>query len=84
MSEGPQVLTVKNWHALLILVSWLVLSTMAFANLRSQSNENERRINELESRPNVSLQQFQDGQRNIEQRLVRIENKLDAADARRH
>ena len=78
MPNGDSPL-VKNWHLLLTLVAWLVLGTLAFANLRAQSDENERRIHDLESRPNVTLQQYQDGQRNLEQRLTRIEDKLDRA-----
>lgn len=79
--DGP-VITVKNWHVLLTLGTLLVTGAMAFATLRAQSDENERRIRELEQRPSVTLQQYQDGQHVLEQRLDRIERKLDQADVR--
>lgn len=78
MNDGDgSVITVKNWHVLLTLITWLVVCTMAFANLRAQGDENERRIKELEQRPSVTLPQYQDGQRALEQRLDRIEGKVD-------
>jgi hypothetical protein len=76
------VITVKNWHVMFTLITWLVVCSMAFATLRAQSDENERRIRELEQKPSVTLQQYQDGQRVLEQRLDRIERKLDQADAK--
>jgi hypothetical protein len=78
--NGGSVVTVKNWHVLLTLVTWLVICTMAFANLRAQGQENERRIQELEQKPSVTLQQYQEGQRVLEQRLDRIERKIDAVE----
>jgi hypothetical protein len=81
--SSSSVVTVKNWHVVLVLVSWLVICTMAFSNLRAQGDENTRRITDLEQKPSVTLQQYQDGQRVLEKRLDRIEGKLDAADARR-
>ena len=75
---GGNVLTVKNWHVLLVLVSWLVLAVMAFTNLRAQAEEEDRRIRDLEAKPTITYQQYADGQHNLEQRLERIERKLDA------
>lgn len=82
--NGGSVITVKNWHVVLTLLAWLVGCTLAFATLRAQGDENERRIRDLENRPSVTLQQYQEGQRVLEQRLDRIERKLDAADTRKH
>src|SRR5271155_527919 len=79
-SENGSVITVKNWHVFLTLGAWLVFGAMAFATLRAQSDENERRIRDLEQKPSVALQQYQDGQRVLEQRLDRIERKIDAPD----
>lgn len=76
-------IVVHNWHLVLTIICWLVLCTMAFTTLRAQSDENERRIQQLELRPNVTLQQYQDGQHNIEQRLERIEKKIDDVETRR-
>ena len=83
-SENGSVITVKNWHVILTMAAWLVFGAMAFAALRAQSDENERRIRDLEQKPSVTLQQYQDGQRVLEQRLDRIERKIDATDARKH
>lgn len=83
-SENGAVVAVKNWHVVLTLITWLVVCTMAFSSLRAQSDEQERRIRDLEQRPAVTLQQYQDGQHVLEQRLDRIERKLDAADTTKH
>ena len=82
MSNGESIATVKNWHVILVLVSWLVIGVMGYADLRAQSNENERRIQTLESRPGVTLDQYQDGQHALERRLDRIETKVDDLESR--
>ena len=85
MNDGDgSVITVKNWHVLLTLITWLVVCTMAFANLRAQGDENERRIKELEQRPSVTLPQYQDGQAALERRLDRIEGKVDRLESAHH
>jgi hypothetical protein len=76
-SENGSVVTVKNWHVFLTIASWLVIVAMAFASLRAQNDENERRIRDLELRPAVTQQQYEDGQHVLEQRLDRIERKID-------
>lgn len=78
-SDGEGAMIIKNWHVALTISLWLVLCSMAFATLRAQSDENERRITELEHKPSVTLEQYQEGQRVLEQRLDRIERKLDAS-----
>jgi hypothetical protein len=80
--NGGSIVTVKNWHAVLLLVAWLVGCTLAFANLRSQGEENERRIRDLEMKPSVTLPQYQDGQLSLEKRLDRIEAKVDKLESR--
>ncbi len=82
--NGGSVVTVKNWHVLLTLLTWLVICAMAFANLRAQGEENERRIRDLELKPAVTEQQYEDGQRVLEQRLDRIERKIDGGDRQRY
>lgn len=85
MSEtnGGSIMQVKNWHVLLVLLTWLVIAVVSFTTLRIQQDETERRVLELEKRPTVTYDQYKDGQSAIEQRLSRIENKLDAEQARR-
>jgi len=80
-TEGS-VVVVKNWHAILTLVAWLVFGAMAFATLRVQSEENERRIRDLELKPSVTLPQYQDGQAALTKRLDRIEVKVDDLESR--
>jgi hypothetical protein len=84
--NGNGVLVVKNWSVVLALVSWAVFCVGAFFTLKAQTDENTRRLLELEQRPAVTLMQYQDGQKVLEQRLDRIERKLDNADSlqRRH
>lgn len=76
-------LMVKNWHVILTITSWLVVCAMAFAALRSQTAENERRIHDLEQRTSITIQQYQDGQRAIDQRLDRIERKIDESERKK-
>jgi len=87
MSNGEggngNVVIVKNWRVILTLITWLVVCTMAFTSLRVQSDDHERRLRILEERPSVTRQQWETGQRSIEQRLDRIERKLDETDARK-
>lgn len=85
------LLRINNWPAAvaaLALVLTLYGGSFAFfSNLRSETSktqatveENTRRIEKLESQSvtNVSLREYQDGQKVIDQRLDRIEKKLDA------
>jgi hypothetical protein len=81
-NSGGQVMQVKNWHVVLTLLLWLIGGAMAFATLRAQADETERRVLELEKRPTVTYDQYQDGQQAIKERLTRIENKLDAEQRR--
>lgn len=74
----------ENGPFIVFLLTSLVVCSVAYASLRTQSDENERRIRALEERPTVTLQQYQDGQRQLEQRLDRIERKIDNAEPRKH
>lgn len=80
--SGGKVLIVKNWTVVLSLITWTILCVGAFFTVKAQTDENSRRILDLENRPTVTLQQYQDGQEVLKQRLDRIERKLDAQDAR--
>lgn len=80
-----KIVEVKSWQALLTLITMAVLCVLAYARLDSQAAENQRRIMELENRPIVTNPVYENGQRMIEQRLERIERKIDNVDAgRRH
>lgn len=78
------VLVVKNWHVVIVAVTWLVLGVMAFTELRAEADETSRRVQQLEQREPISYQEYKDGLYPIEQRLDRIEKKLDREPAGRH
>jgi tetrahydromethanopterin S-methyltransferase subunit G len=80
-SSLGSVVQVKNWHVLLTLALWLVLVVAAFTTLRDDAEESKRRIHDLEQRPVVTEQQYENGQHGLEQRLDRIERKIDNASA---
>lgn len=75
--DGGSVVTVKNWAVVLVLITWLVSGGALYATMKAQTDDNARRIQELEKRPTVTMQQYQDGQDYIKQRLDRIERKQD-------
>jgi hypothetical protein len=76
------VIQIRNWQVFLTLVLWLVSMAMAYTSLRDDADESKRRIRDLEQRPVVTEQQYQDGQKALTLRLDRIENKLDNAEIR--
>lgn len=79
-STFTRVFQVKGWQLVLTLISWLVFSVMWLTNIRADANESQRRIRDLETRPVVTEQQYADGQKNLNERLSRIENKIDMLD----
>lgn len=81
--KPQQFVVLKTLHVVLVLLSWIVITVAQFVTLRDQSSDNQRRIEELENRPVVTRDLYENGQRAIEQRLERIENKLDAEQERR-
>jgi hypothetical protein len=79
--NGGGILQVKNWHVVLTLVSWLVISVAQFVSVRAQAEETARRVTELE-KSKVEQKQFDELRDDIIRRLDRIESKVDAE--RRH
>lgn len=75
-----QIVQVKNWHVAMIFLLWIISFTTAFTTLRDENDESKRRIRDLEQRPVVTEQQYEQGQQALTDRLKRIEDKLD----RRH
>ncbi len=82
--KRQQFFVLRTLHLILIVLGWVVISVAQFVTLRDQSADNERRIQELETRPVVTREVYENGQKAIEQRLDRIENKLDREQERRH
>lgn len=85
MANGNgSTIVIKSWTVVLTVITWLVLCAMAFATMREDSAENTRRIQRLEERPTVTIDQYKDGQAAIEKRLDYIQNKLDEKKACGH
>lgn len=76
-----QFVVIKSWHAIsviLVLLGWLAFSVAYAVSTRDQTIENTRRIETLENRTYISTDAYQNEERAIEQRLDRIERKIDA------
>ena len=78
IEEQSNVVTIRNWTVVIAFVSWLVGGIWMFSSLKATADESVRRIEVLEHNQPVSYEQYKEGQRSIEQRLERIERKLDA------
>lgn len=76
------VIVVKNWQVFLTLLLWLVTMVAGFTQLHDHAEESSRRIRDLEQRPVVTQQQYEEGQQALKTRLDRIENKIDNAEIR--
>lgn len=74
--EPDHFIVIKNWHTLIIVLTLLVSAVLAYASLRDDSAEYRRRLEILESRPQVS----QESVDNLNRRLERMERKWDEQD----
>lgn len=74
--KTPGVTQVKNWHVVLTLVAWLVLSVLQFAAVRAETAQNTRDIEQMK-KDTVSKDRFDEMKEDILRRLQRIEEKLD-------
>lgn len=74
--NGGKVITVKNWHVALTLLSWLVLSVIQFTIVRAETQQNTRDIDQIKKEA-VSKDRFEELKEDILRRLQRIEDKLD-------
>lgn len=70
------VIQIKNWHVVLTLLAWLVLSVLQFAAVRAETSQNSRDIEQMK-RDHVSRDRFDELKEDILRRLQRIEDKLD-------
>ena len=84
MSEEKQdsFVIIKSWHTVIIVLTLIVTGTVGFANLRDQGDENTRRIEDLERRPQISPEVYEANQEATREHLNRIEHKLDLQDVR--
>lgn len=74
--EPDHFIVVKNWHTFIIVLTLVVSAVLAYATLRDDSAEYRRRLETLESRPQVSQESID----NLNRRLERIERKWDDQD----
>jgi hypothetical protein len=71
-----RVFVVKNWHAVLVLLGWLVLTVAQFVAVRAETSQNSKDIEEMK-RDHVTRDRFDELKEDILRRLQRIEDKLD-------
>lgn len=66
-----------SWlHVVIILIVYLLTIGVIYGELRSQTNENTRRIQTLEDHQ-VNREQMKEFEEDTQRRLQRIEDKLD-------
>lgn len=82
LSERPeQFVVVKNWHITIVVLTMLAGIILWAASVKGETEENTRDIQELK-REELTRGVYDMGQRAVEQRLDRIEKKIDNADMR--
>lgn len=74
--KTPGIVQVKNWHVILTLLAWLILSVAQFVAVSKTTEQNTRDIEEMK-RDHVSKDRFDELKEDILRRLQRIEDKLD-------
>jgi quinol-cytochrome oxidoreductase complex cytochrome b subunit len=79
--KSEQFIIVKSWHILISVITLIVVITLFFGSLRDDTINNTREIQEMKQQ-NLTRDLYELGQKNTEQRLERIEKKLDAQDVR--
>ena len=75
--SNVRMVALKNWHIILLVVAWSVSTIVSYARLSSQTDDNSRRIQEMEAQ-HVRKEQFNELREDIIHRLDRIESKVDA------
>lgn len=75
--KSEQFLIVRSWHVLIVLTGLIVSGVLSYGKLQAQAEESARRVQELEHKPVMTEFEFDNRMRGVEQRLDRIENKLD-------
>lgn len=85
MSESTgrpeQFIVIKNWHVVITLIMLAVGIILNYGSMRSETEQNSRDISDLK-REELTRNVYDTGQAAVEQRLDRIERKIDNADMR--
>jgi hypothetical protein len=76
-TENGRFLLVRHWHVIVLLVGWVITAAAGYATLRANSDENARRISDLEHRTFVTREEYEARGKELNDRLERIEKKLD-------
>jgi hypothetical protein len=79
-SASEQFVVVKSWHTVLILITLIAGIILSYGSVRDQTDENTRRIRDLEQRPQVSQQSVDE----LNRRLERLEQRFDTQDLREY
>lgn len=79
---SEQFIVVKSWHTVIIVLTLIASALLSYARLRDTVDDHERRIREEETKPVVTKEVYEMGQKSIEHRLDRIDQKLEAQDLR--
>jgi hypothetical protein len=76
--KSEQFIIVRSWHLVILVLGLIVSSVLSYGKLQAQADESQRRIQDLEHKPVVTEFEFDMRMRALEQRLERIERKIDA------
>ncbi len=74
--QDKHIFTIKNWHAVLVLLGWLVITVMQFVTIQSQTAQNTKDIERMKQ-DMVGKERFDEMRQDIIHRLDRIEAKMD-------
>jgi len=75
-SQDKHLFVVKNWHAVLVLIFWLIVTVTQFVTLQSQTAQNTKDIERLKNEM-IGTGRFEETRQDILRRLDRIEAKID-------
>jgi len=74
--QDKHLFAVKNWHAALVIFTWLIVTIASFVTMQSQTAQNVKDIERLKQ-DMVTKGQYDEMRQDIIHRLDRIESKMD-------
>jgi hypothetical protein len=77
-------IVIRDWRLAFSLLIALIGLVLYIGSVKSSADENEKAIQEIKARPTISPDAFENYQKAVEQRLTRIEAKLDRINERQH
>ena len=76
LPPNEQYFVIKGWHTLLLCLILLGGIVLSYGTVRDHTDQNTEDIRDLKNRPQITKQDVD----NLNYRLTRIENKIDAQD----